>query len=216
MAKNPRKRPVGHSAPLARAGSKRRRPKSNRPARRDVHGSGELRALSQPVVSYEVETHGDDLRAFVLAGSTVGTDRRARRCYEILTGSSHPCVGCPALSSARSPSPRRETAVLETPLGPYRVAFAEPISDGRFRLQMVQLSEATVSSLQRAHIDRKARQAGLSRRELNVLDLLLLGRISAEIARALGITERTARFHVSNILAKLEADSRADLLRLLL
>jgi DNA-binding CsgD family transcriptional regulator len=108
--------------------------------------------------------------------------------------------------------------VLPSALGPYRLVVSEPANSSRakFRLQMVELSDATVSTLQRARVDRKARQAGLSRRELSVLDLMLLGRISAEIARALGITQRTARFHVSNIYAKLEADSRADLLRLLL
>ena len=96
------------------------------------------------------------------------------------------------------------------------MAFAEPLGGSRYRVTMIQLAENSVANLQRARIDRKARLAGLSGRELSVLDLLLLGRSSDEIARALGITERTARFHVSNILAKLEADSRADLLRLFL
>jgi DNA-binding CsgD family transcriptional regulator len=47
-----------------------------------------------------------------------------------------------------------------------------------------------------------------------VLDLLLLGRSLGEIATALQITPRTAKFHQANLLEKLGADSRFDLLRL--
>jgi len=58
--------------------------------------------------------------------------------------------------------------------------------------------------------------AALSARECEVLDLLLLGRNHAEIGTALGITPRTAKFHQTNILEKLGADSRLDLLRIFL
>jgi DNA-binding CsgD family transcriptional regulator len=96
------------------------------------------------------------------------------------------------------------------------VALAEALGGGRFRVIQVHLNEGVVTGLQRARIDRMARRAKLSKRELAVLDLVLLGRTSADVAKALGITERTARFHVGNIFAKLQADSRSDLLRLLL
>lgn len=58
--------------------------------------------------------------------------------------------------------------------------------------------------------------AGLTDREREVLDLLLLGRTHGDIATVLGITERTSKFHQSNLLAKLGAESRLDLMRLLL
>ena len=61
-----------------------------------------------------------------------------------------------------------------------------------------------------------ARSAGLSRREHEVFELLLLGRNCAEIGVALKITARTARFHQHNVLAKVGAESRLDILRLLL
>jgi DNA-binding NarL/FixJ family response regulator len=59
-------------------------------------------------------------------------------------------------------------------------------------------------------------QARLTDREREVLDLLLLGRTHEDIAVALGISERTARFHQTNLLEKLGAESRLDLMRLFL
>jgi len=48
-----------------------------------------------------------------------------------------------------------------------------------------------------------------------VLELLVLGRTAREIAALLSVTERTARFHTANVLDKLGASSRADLIRVL-
>jgi len=59
-------------------------------------------------------------------------------------------------------------------------------------------------------------QAKVSARERQVLDLLLLGRSNEEMAQVLGFKARTAKFHQVNVLKKLGADSRADLLRILL
>ncbi len=190
-----------------------------RSARREEPSSAELRLRdpARPSVVYEVQVRGEEPREFTsLIPASKSGGNRQKACHEVVAGSATVCPGCPALISARGPGSRREAAVIPSPQGAYRVAFAEPIGSGRFRMHMVQLSDAIVATLQRLRIDRRARAAGLSRRELGVLDLLLLGRTSAEIAQALGITERTARFHVGNILRKLEADSRADLLRLLL
>jgi DNA-binding NarL/FixJ family response regulator len=50
----------------------------------------------------------------------------------------------------------------------------------------------------------------LSVRELEVLRLLVEGRSNPEIAEMLFITRRTAAAHVSNILKKLDASSRAE------
>jgi DNA-binding CsgD family transcriptional regulator len=56
----------------------------------------------------------------------------------------------------------------------------------------------------------------LTQREREVFDLMLLGRNAREIGTVLGITARTAKFHQSNLLQKLGADGRTDLLRLLM
>jgi DNA-binding NarL/FixJ family response regulator len=50
----------------------------------------------------------------------------------------------------------------------------------------------------------------LTERELEVLSLVGHGRSNKEIAADLGITERTARTHVSNILGKLDLQSRTQ------
>jgi DNA-binding CsgD family transcriptional regulator len=52
--------------------------------------------------------------------------------------------------------------------------------------------------------------ASLTRRELEVLQLLARGRTNAAIAKALLISDATAKYHVANILRKLQASSRAD------
>jgi DNA-binding NarL/FixJ family response regulator len=57
-------------------------------------------------------------------------------------------------------------------------------------------------------------RANLTPREREVLELLLLGRIHEDIAQMLGISERTSKFHQANLLAKLGAESRHDLVRL--
>lgn len=60
-----------------------------------------------------------------------------------------------------------------------------------------------------------AAAAGLTVREREVLELITLGRSHGDIATALGISERTSKFHLGNLLTKLGAESRNDLMRLL-
>jgi DNA-binding NarL/FixJ family response regulator len=57
---------------------------------------------------------------------------------------------------------------------------------------------------------------GLSERERQVLRLLLRGRGVEDIATMLEIAPRTVKFHQANVLQKLGADSRQDLLRVVL
>lgn len=52
----------------------------------------------------------------------------------------------------------------------------------------------------------------LSRRERNVVDLLLQGKSNKQIALALGISERTVEFHLKNVYAKLHVASRVELI----
>jgi DNA-binding NarL/FixJ family response regulator len=52
----------------------------------------------------------------------------------------------------------------------------------------------------------------LSRRELEVMDSLMLNLSNKEIASKLNISERTVKFHVSNLLAKHGVRRRADLI----
>ncbi|MBL8063360.1 MAG: DUF805 domain-containing protein [Anaerolineales bacterium] len=54
-------------------------------------------------------------------------------------------------------------------------------------------------------------QTPLSKREQDVIDLLLEGKSNKLIAHALGITERTVEFHLKNIYAKHQVNSRMEL-----
>jgi len=49
-----------------------------------------------------------------------------------------------------------------------------------------------------------------SRRELEVLEELIQGRSNKEIARALDMTEHTAKYHLKNLFAKLQVERRTQ------
>jgi two-component system nitrate/nitrite response regulator NarL len=59
-------------------------------------------------------------------------------------------------------------------------------------------------------------EVDLTRREREVLQGVLEHLSNKDIAKRLGVTERTAKFHVSNLLAKYRVRRRADLLLLFL
>jgi DNA-binding CsgD family transcriptional regulator len=50
----------------------------------------------------------------------------------------------------------------------------------------------------------------LTKREIEILQLVASGKIDKEIAPALGITERTVRYHLQNLSDKLETKTRAE------
>ena len=56
----------------------------------------------------------------------------------------------------------------------------------------------------------RTRQPGLTDRELNVLRLIARGLSNRDIGRELFISETTVKFHVRNIMRKLEVTSRAE------
>ena len=72
--------------------------------------------------------------------------------------------------------------------------------------------DETISSVRRPR--GPAGPARLSRREKEVLEALLENLSNKEIAAKLNMSERTAKFHVSNLLAKYGVRRRADLILL--
>ena len=61
--------------------------------------------------------------------------------------------------------------------------------------------------------DELTRRGNLSERERNIVLHMLLGRTNNEIARETTISPRTVKFHVANILKKLGAQTRAEVMR---
>jgi DNA-binding NarL/FixJ family response regulator len=90
------------------------------------------------------------------------------------------------------------------------------VSAGGFWVPRVLLSNFVDSILDGAHGRqfKNAASADLSRREQETLDSLLENLSNKEIASRLNISERTVKFHVSNLLSKFGVRRRADLILL--
>jgi FixJ family two-component response regulator len=59
-----------------------------------------------------------------------------------------------------------------------------------------------------------SRIRSLTRREHTVMDLVVAGKTSKEIARSLGCSHRTVEIHRSHVMAKMQATTLADLVRM--
>lgn len=68
----------------------------------------------------------------------------------------------------------------------------------------------------RKRVAELGRRARLTSRELEILELLCLGKSATEIARTLGIRPRTVKFHQENVLKKTGMSSRLELFKVLL
>jgi DNA-binding CsgD family transcriptional regulator len=98
----------------------------------------------------------------------------------------------------------------------FRVVTAEAIDDASARVTVRYLPARLLPELVDAKAARTAGDGALSDRERQVLTLLLRGRGVEDIATILEIAPRTVKFHQANVLQKLGADSRLDLLRVVL
>jgi DNA-binding NarL/FixJ family response regulator len=79
-------------------------------------------------------------------------------------------------------------------------------------LRLAEPGEAAAITLASGHRQSSVEPHGsdLTRRELDVLTLLAEGASNKTIAKQLGISVHTAKFHVSSILDKLDATGRTD------
>jgi DNA-binding CsgD family transcriptional regulator len=99
--------------------------------------------------------------------------------------------------------------------GPYQLV--ETSKHGtEAEVRIIQLSGAVVTALCNEKLHRLATLARLSMQETRVLELMATGCQTKEIASTLGISARTAKFHGTNLLRKIGADSRLALLRLMI
>ncbi|HET8627624.1 MAG TPA: response regulator transcription factor [Thermomicrobiales bacterium] len=116
--------------------------------------------------------------------------------------------GEPARRAAPDLAPR---GYLSRDAGPEEIAAAvRAVASGLTAIEPALLPAlAGAGALVRAEPNADAEEP-LTPRELEVLQLLAAGLPNKTIARRLGISEHTAKFHVSAVLAKLDAASRTE------
>lgn len=94
-------------------------------------------------------------------------------------------------------------------------ASIETVAAGGYQVPRIILSDFVSSMLKASFQPRLERSnAGLSRREQEIMDGLLNNEANKKIANRLGISERTVKFHVSNVLRKFHVRRRAELILL--
>lgn len=136
------------------------------------------------------------------------------RCYAVVAGRSAPCANCPVLRPDGESWPRTAARRIGGKTAAYEVVTAEA-GDVRVYLRLRRIPEASVGAIYETKVRDLADAARLSDRERAVLTYLLMGRAIGDIASILGISPRTVKFHQANVLEKLGADSRVDLIRLI-
>ena len=134
-------------------------------------------------------------------------------CFAVLEGRSAPCPGCPARSPGLAGG-GPTAAVIGVGTDVYRLVSARR-TGAQVELSMRHLNTIDVSVLVAAKLERLISLARLTARERVVLSQVWLGTRFEDIARDLGISVRTVKFHQANILKKLDVESRVDLMRLL-
>ncbi|RKH62683.1 PAS and helix-turn-helix domain-containing protein [Corallococcus aberystwythensis] len=167
--------------------------------------------------SYEISTELSSfgtLKAVWTSEHAQHGDMVGRPCFGAFAHRDAPCLDCPLTAAAPPAWPhtivRQSTAQAEG----YEVVTATPTGAGTARVSVHTIGDATLSGLFEAKVQRMAHTARLSEREGDVLKYLALGRSPTDISTVLGITERTVKFHQANLLRKLGAETRYDLLRL--
>ncbi len=73
-----------------------------------------------------------------------------------------------------------------------------------------QVTQKLVETVRQPHADENTKLASLSEREREILALLAQGLTNREIAARLAISDKTVKFHVSNILEKLQLSDRTQ------
>src|SRR5690606_22764117 len=132
-------------------------------------------------------------------------------CYEVLHGRSARCDVCPLAALGSEPS----VMVRARDEREYEVATATRMATNVAVVSVRRLPRGSFAALLRAKLEELAGKAQLSPRERDVFAYLVEGCTLEEIATQLDISLRTVKFHQTNLLAKLGADSRSDLLRLI-
>lgn len=181
------------------------------PAR--VHASPMHRA-DPDMLRFDVDTSPERFGTITRIESSAPSTAVGRKCHEVIFGHTRPCPRCPI--KERPPADSQTNTAVHHRDGYYYVVRSRSVEPDIAHISWRRLTDALVRQLASARLEALAEKADLSERERAVLHLLILGRSLDDIAGALGISNRTVRFHQGNLLRKLGAESRLDLARLLL
>jgi DNA-binding CsgD family transcriptional regulator len=158
-----------------------------------------------------IATGGFGLKQLLRLGAE--TENPQGACFQVLHGRSEPCEGCPLAN--REAGARSGTLVRPRPPHEYVITVVSAQADGdEARVSVRTLGMSSLAAVLQAKLDELASRASLSKRERSVFGYLMDGRAVEEIANELQISPRTVKFHQANLLQKLGADSRTDLMRL--
>lgn len=168
-------------------------------------------------LSYEISTELSSfgtLKAVWTSGQALQEEMVGRPCFGAFAQRDAPCQDCPLTAVAPAAWPHTIVRQAAELAAGYEVVTATPTGVGTARVSVHTIGDDTLSGLFEAKVRRMAHAARLSEREGDVLRYLALGRSPTDISTVLGITERTVKFHQANLLRKLGAETRYDLLRL--
>lgn len=173
-------------------------------------------------IDYDVEDVGfgfGTITRLLIEGELVALADRGAPCFDVLYNRPTLCEGCPVFQVGES----HQRTLIRRCDGPHKGASArfeitsvKAVRAGAVQLRVRCVSDSALQALQAAKVRMLVDAAGLSRREAEVLNYLLLGSSIEDIGRLTKISPRTVKHHQANILQKLGADSRVDLLRVLL
>jgi DNA-binding CsgD family transcriptional regulator len=188
-----------------------KRRKTTSPARKQAHGNHDPLSVCDDVYDVSIRDLGRIKRVWTQSAES-NEDGPTSGTYTALEGSSGDGpIGRAAASRRTCVGIARSRSTVRA----LDVVAARRIDDDTVRINAYRIDEHFLSGLLAARVEMLAEVASLTRREREVLELMLLGRSARDIAAALKISHSTAKFHQANVLDKLGADSRFDLLRVL-
>lgn len=197
----------------------------------DVHAASELtclvvrahcelqpaqKAAPSPDVAFEISTEPETWGVVTRVLGRPGRSalRAGVRCYEA-AGHAVPPTDCPVLAWAGGEGERHAVTSTCVP-GHALIATVEQGGPTSVLVSGRLVPLDVLGTLADARIDELSSRGKLSVRERQVLvELVKSGDSLDVIAQRLGVSRATVKFHEANLLAKLGADSRIDLLRLL-